>query len=70
MTPVHQEGHSFPMASPYVRIRDYNAQVPPVVSELEAIFAELPDEALLTRSRAQGGVADQDTNPKFSGVAT
>ena len=37
------------MASPYVRIRGYTTQVPPVVSELKAIFAELPDEELLTK---------------------
>ena len=37
------------MASPHVRIRGYSAQAPPVVSELEAIFAELPDEELLAK---------------------
>lgn len=49
--PAHQEGLSFPMSSKYVRLRGATNQVPPVVSELEAIFKVLPDEALLTKLR-------------------
>ena len=39
------------MVSPNVRVFPKNTQVPPIVSELEAIFEELPDEALIDKLR-------------------
>lgn len=39
------------MASSYDTLSPANTQAPPVVSELEAIFRELPDEALLEKLR-------------------
>lgn len=37
------------MGSPHVKVTLAVTQVPPVVSELEAVFAELPDCELLTK---------------------
>ena len=63
--PVHQEGISFPMASLHVRIQGYATQAPPVVSELEAVFAELPDDELLTKLKGPRRRGRPGYNPEI-----
>ena len=55
----------FPMDHPYVRVFLADTQAPPIVSELEAIFAELPDEELLARLKGPKRRGPKGHDPKI-----